>query len=333
MVMNEDTIMVTVYCAAYNHEKYIRQCLDGFVMQKTNFKFEVIIHEDASTDGTADIIREYEEKYPDIIKPIYEEENQYGKGLYYIEEFCLKNAKGKYIAICEGDDFWKDENKLQKQFEALESNPSCKMCVCKVRAVQEDGQNMEQVYPGAELRTGLYHTGEILKVICKEYAFQTGSYFLEKELLEQYFAEKPSFLKVSPVGDWPMLLYFSQFDIFFIEDEMSCYRRNAIGSFCTAMQESSREKVLNYHRAMISMMEEFDKYTHYEYNEYCKTFYSRMHKYCYNTLLQDKNYKEIFSKKIYKQFLKEESKSDRLAITCQYYFPGLFKLLAKIKKR
>ncbi len=331
--MSEDRIMVTVFCTAFNHGKYIKQCLDGFVMQKTNFKFEVIIHEDASTDDTADIIREYEQKYPDIIKPIYEEENQYGKRFDYIEEFCLKNAKGKYIALCEGDDFWKDENKLQKQFEALESNPSCKMCVCKVRAVQEHGENMDQVYPGFELQTGLYHTREILKSICREYAFQTSSYFLEKESLKRYFVEMPSFLKVSPVGDWPMLLYFSRFDVYYIEDEMSCYRRNAIGSFCTVIQEGNREKAINYHKGMISMMEEFDKYTNYEYNEYCKGFYSRMHKDCYYLLLQERNYKEIFSKKIYKQFLKKESKSDRLAIKCEYYFPWLFKLLNKVKNR
>ena len=71
--------MVTIRCITYNHEPYIRQCLEGFVMQKTNFRFEAIVHDDASTDGTAAIIREYAEKYPDIIKPIYETENQYSK--------------------------------------------------------------------------------------------------------------------------------------------------------------------------------------------------------------------------------------------------------------
>ena len=75
-----EPLMVTILCLVYNHESYIRQCLEGFVMQKTNFRFEAIVHDDASTDGTAAIIREYAEKYPDINKPIFETENQYSKG-------------------------------------------------------------------------------------------------------------------------------------------------------------------------------------------------------------------------------------------------------------
>ena len=77
--MSSEPIFVTILCLTYNHESYIRQCLDGFVMQQTNFRFEAIVHDDASTDSTTDIIREYAEKYPDIIKPIYETENQYSK--------------------------------------------------------------------------------------------------------------------------------------------------------------------------------------------------------------------------------------------------------------
>lgn len=115
-------ILVSVCCAAYNHSAYIRQCLDGFIMQKTNFRFEVLIHDDASTDGTQDIIREYEMKYPDIIKPIYQEENQYCKGGKISLRFNIPRAKGKYIAFCEGDDYWIDPLKLQKQVDFLESN-------------------------------------------------------------------------------------------------------------------------------------------------------------------------------------------------------------------
>ena len=121
-------IVVTILTLAYNHEPYIRQCLDGIVMQQTNFKFELLIHDDASTDGTANIIREYELKYPEIIKPIYQKENQYSKKVPIGVTYLYPRAKGKYIALCEGDDYWTDSLKLQKQVDFLEANPEYVMC-------------------------------------------------------------------------------------------------------------------------------------------------------------------------------------------------------------
>lgn len=116
-------ILVSIQCLVYNHEPYLRQCLDGFVMQKTNFNFEAIVHDDVSTDGSVLIIREYAEKYPDIIKPIYETENQYSKRDGSLGRIVNAACKGKYIALCEGDDYWTDPYKLQKQVDFLEANP------------------------------------------------------------------------------------------------------------------------------------------------------------------------------------------------------------------
>lgn len=114
--------LVSIQCLVYNHEPYLRQCLDGFVMQKTNFKFEAIVHDDVSTDGSAAIIREYAEKYPDIIIPIFETENQYSKGDGSLDRIMHEASRGKYIAICEGDDYWTDPLKLQKQVDFLNEN-------------------------------------------------------------------------------------------------------------------------------------------------------------------------------------------------------------------
>ena len=121
-------IQVSIRCFAYNHERFIRQCLDGFVMQKTDFRFEAIVHDDASTDNTAAIIREYAEKYPDIIKPIYETENQYSKHDGSLTRIMNAHTRGKYVAMCEGDDYWTDPYKLQKQVDFLESHPDYVMC-------------------------------------------------------------------------------------------------------------------------------------------------------------------------------------------------------------
>ena len=113
---------VSICCITYNHENFIGQAIESFLMQKTSFPIEILIHDDASTDKTADIIREYELKYPDIIKPIYQTENQYSKGVSISATYQYPRALGKYIALCEGDDYWTDSLKLQKQVDFLEGN-------------------------------------------------------------------------------------------------------------------------------------------------------------------------------------------------------------------
>lgn len=144
-----DDILVSVSMLAYNHEKYVAQAIESVLMQETNFKFEILIHEDASTDGTADIIREYEKKYPDIIKPIYQTENQYSKGNNQVGRIQIPRHTRKYVAVCECDDYWTDKHKLQKEVDFLENNPEY-IAVChNVRCVDENGIHKDelQIYP------------------------------------------------------------------------------------------------------------------------------------------------------------------------------------------
>lgn len=146
--------LLSIRCLVYNHEPFLRQCLDGFVMQKTNFPFEAIVHDDASTDGSAAIIREYAEKYPDIIKPIYETENQYSKrdgSLTRIMDAAM-HPDSKYVALCEGDDYWTDPNKLQMQVGFLESHPEYSMCFHRANTIiDKTGEEMQE-QPGDTFR-------------------------------------------------------------------------------------------------------------------------------------------------------------------------------------
>lgn len=150
--MKNDEVMVSVCCLAYNHEKYIRQTLEGFVSQKTDFKFEVIVHDDASTDKTESIIEEFGQKYPDIIKPIFQVENQYSKGVKILDAYIYPRCNGRYLCYCEGDDYWCDKDKLQKQFDVLEEHPECSICVHKAQCINEDGSINEGVIPGGNIR-------------------------------------------------------------------------------------------------------------------------------------------------------------------------------------
>ncbi len=140
-------IKVSVLCMAYNQEQFIRKTLDGFVMQKTNFPFEVIVHDDASTDSTPDIIREYAEKYPDIIVPVLSTENHFQAHRNILMEEFLPRTHGKYVAHCDGDDWWTDENKLQTQADFLDNHDDFSICCTCAKVVWADGSKKTYITP------------------------------------------------------------------------------------------------------------------------------------------------------------------------------------------
>lgn len=157
---SKDSVLVTICCTAYNQEKFIKQCLDGFVMQKTKFRFEAVVHDDASTDNTAAIIKEYAGKYPEIIKPIFEKENQYSKHNGSLRRIMRENMRGKYIATCEADDYWTDPYKLQKQVDILEADPNVSMVYTAFRTVDPNGEFMPR--PIYEKYKEISFSGDIL---------------------------------------------------------------------------------------------------------------------------------------------------------------------------
>ncbi len=264
---SKQQIGVSIFCAAYNHEKYIRDALEGFVMQKTSFPFEVLIHDDASTDGTAAIIREYEEKYPEIIKPIYQKENQYSQGIKITPTYQLPRARGKYVAFCEGDDRWTDPLKLQKQYEALEMQPNCVACMHYVQAIKADSGEPTQQIPPFNIPNRL-DTVEYIRLMAEQkrtHYLQTSSYFVIKEKLQKYWGEEVGFRDTVGVGDAPLLLWLSvEGDFFIIPEFMSNYRQQVKGSW-TARIYSLPEKKVQHQLSMYKMFFEFNKYTKYQY--------------------------------------------------------------------
>ena len=321
-----DEIMVSVLCLAYNHEKYIRKCLDGFVMQKTNFRFEVIIHDDASTDKTAEIIREYEEKYPNIIKPIYQTENQFSKGIKITGQILLPKAKGKYIALCEGDDFWTSPYKLQKQVDALESNKDCCIALHKVRAISKDGAEEKHTYPSFEINKTVIPQEEFLKIVCKGYNFQTSSFMFKADEYIKYQRNKPEFAKICPIGDVPTLMYFASFsDACYINEEMSKYRLVSQGSW-NERQNISAEFRVKHYRLMNQTVEKFEAFTDHKYPQCYSDLYHRW----YSMLWLNRDFKEVLNKH-YREFFKQESFKDRMYVRASVYCPFIAKLYNKIR--
>ncbi len=146
--MSEVKPLVAIHCLVYNHAPYLRDCLDGFVMQQTNFPFVAVVHDDASTDNSAAIIREYEQKYTHIFKPIYEKENLYQSGSFTVINEVMNTAiettGAKYVAMCEGDDYWTDPLKLQKQVDFMEANPEYGLCYTDYSICDEFGNLTEE---------------------------------------------------------------------------------------------------------------------------------------------------------------------------------------------
>lgn len=329
--MMESEIMVSVVCLAYNAEKYISQCIDGFVMQKCNFKFEIFIHDDASTDGTAQIIKEYAEKYPELIHAILQKENQYSQKVGILKKFIYPNVKGKYIAFCEGDDFWTDPLKLQKQVDAMRQHPECLMSVHKVKGIYEDGEPFGIMYPNFELVTGVISSKKFIDYNCtNEYVFQTSSYFVNAKKEIEYQNNKPNFARVSATGDLARMFYFATLgDILYINDEMSCYRHGSTSSQARKeMSGTTEQKIQEHFNKQINMMHEYDKYTNGVYYRFCER---KINGYLFDKAVRNNEYKEIVKPK-YSFFRKKFSYKYKLKLYLLVYFPLVVKLYEKLKK-
>lgn len=211
-------LLVSISCITYNHAPYIRQCLDGFLMQKTDFAFEILIHDDCSTDGTAEIIKEYESQYPDIIKPLYEEENQWIKGRRGSTVFNFPRAKGKYIAMCEGDDYWTDPLKLQKQVDFLEKHKDYVMTYTDAVVVDKDNKRLLH-------RTPRRYSGNITRELLENGNFIVTASTCFLNLYKDYEKEFDNLPFKLVMGDKLMWLYYSTIGkIHYFKEKMVAYR-------------------------------------------------------------------------------------------------------------
>lgn len=243
--------LVAISCMAYNHEPYIRQCLDGFVIQNTNFPFVAIVHDDASTDGTAAIIKEYAEKYPDIIKPIYETENQYSKKdgtLDKIMSQAIIDTKCKYIAVCEGDDYWVDPYKLQKQVMFMENHIDYSMCFCGVSVISENKTRSTQLF--CDLETREYTGDEVLL----NWTVPTCT-VLYKAILVTNIPYDQRFY----VGDNVLIATCAKYGrLYCLSDKMAVYRRN--NSNWSSRQKDGYIMASNFLKHYIALLEYFPEF-------------------------------------------------------------------------
>lgn len=225
--MENNNIKVSICVLAYNHAAYIKDCLEGILMQQRNFEIEILIHDDASTDGTTDIIRMYETKYPNIVKPIYESENQYSKGYagHMDDTFNIPRAQGSYIAFCEGDDYWIDPLKLQKQIDILDADGTLMAVVCNSQKVDLKGELLEQRY------NNITPNNENGRITLRDFFNQNPVYPTATVMFRNRNLDKilsMTSVTANPyLGDWTLWIILHTFgDFYYIDDVTAAYRIN-----------------------------------------------------------------------------------------------------------
>lgn len=313
-------ILVSVICNAYNHENYIRDALESFLMQKTTFAFEVLVHDDASTDKTAEIIREYEKKHPDIIKPIYQTENQYSKQVPISLRYQFPRVKGKYIAFCEGDDYWIDPYKLQKQYEALELHPEVDICAHRAICFHEQTKESLREIAPAEENCIL----SVEKVIDggKGYVYVATNSLMYRKELNDNIPNFRMFLRL----DYTLQIHGSlRGGMLYLNDTMSAYRYMATGSWTSRMINDNDKRKLHYEKKQ-KMLKILDEETNFVYTQAIER---RLKKNEFFELISEGNHQKLLQKQ-YKEVFNELSFGERLKIRIKACFPWLIKIKRKL---
>jgi len=229
--------LVSIFCATYNHVNFIAKCLEGFLNQRTDFDFEVLVHDDASTDGTTEIIREYEKKFPKLIKPIYQTFNQFSQGVRRVMFIHnIPRTKGKYIALCEGDDYWTDPYKLQKQVDFLEGNPEY---VISTHNVEVRGINNYTDWFAFSSKCVDINLEDWIK----GYPAQTSSYVFHSYFIKDF----PDWFTQLSIGDVPLVLLLmvkSKLKCGWIPNKMSVYRIHDNGNFQVSNTHDFEKKII-----------------------------------------------------------------------------------------
>ena len=211
-VWPEGTVpMVTVFCITYNHVSFIRDAIEGFLMQETTFPVEIFIHDDASTDGTTGIIEEYVEKYPKLFLTALQTENQYSKsGFNFFAEYLLKQ-RSEFIALCEGDDYWISPSKIQRQVEKLMENYSVSFCFHNTLTIDETRIAKGEICPKHK---SLFHS---LDELFLNNFIHTSSMLFRRSK----FSGFPECLNKSPMGDWPLCILLAEKGPFLYLDKIT----------------------------------------------------------------------------------------------------------------
>lgn len=262
--MNTIKPLVSVCCITYNQEAFIGQAIESFLMQKTSFPFEIIIHDDASTDGTTEIIRQYSQKYPELIVPVFQTINQFSRGYEIFATFVWPKARGTYIAMCEGDDYWIDPEKLQKQIEAMGRFPCIDISFHPAFVRYENTHKNDTRSCNYDVREKIFSLEEV--IMGGGGFMPTASIVLKKSAtgkIETFFSS----IEDVPIGDvFIQILGAESAGALYLPDVMSVYRRNVVGSWSHRVANCTVEKD-NWALTHVKLHEKLDDFTGKKYSD------------------------------------------------------------------
>ena len=315
-----EIIMVSVICKTFNHERYIRKCLDSLVRQKTKFNYEIIVHDDASSDGTADIIKEFEKRFPDKIVAIYQKENQHSQKINSTKKFIFPICRGKYIAICEGDDFWVDDNKLQKQVDFLESHDDYVLCGHSAYYANEDSSLVQNEFFNYGNGSRTLSTEEIIS----GWVMSTNSLVFRFSALKEY---PVPYKGKARNGDYALMTYLAlQGKVYFIDELMSAYRRTSIGSVNWIWRYNLELQIKDY-TEFINLLSRLNEYTNGKYEA---SILKIKQKFQFDILVTEGKWKQA---KEMKQFYSKLTFSKKFSLFFHSMFPKLFIGLRNTRNR
>lgn len=301
---NENRILVSIHCFVFNQEKYITRCIESFLNQRIDFGVEILVHDDCSSDNSKNIIEAFQKKYPNIIRPIYEEKNIYSKTGNFLEiaEILNSQSKGDFIAICEGDDYWTDPCKLFLQVSVLKKYSNCHFCVHRVDVTSNDSiyTVKDKQIPAFRMSTRFLDDKTFISLVNDKYNFQTSSYVFRKNDYDKMFFKKPSYMTLMPTDDEVLLRHFGSLGkTCFIDRNMSVYLQYTEGSWSKEHKENEDDKKRN---RFIKAINEFDDYTSNKYHKSCKRFLLKIKIF---SLMKAKRYDEIFEDKDLRKTLRK----------------------------
>ena len=257
----ENEILVSVVCLTYNHEKYIEKAIKSMLNQETDFKYEIIVHDDCSQDATPEILKSYIAKYPDKIRIILQNENQHSKGVPILKKYIIPRICGEYVAMCEGDDYWCDDYKLQKQYDYMKAHPECALCTHNTVIHDLSGKTPDRNFNSWTLSHELSEDE-----IFFGWNVHTSSYFIKRNCLDE-----PEWKKKYWSGDYKKLVMAkANGTVVCLPDVMSVYNYGNLNGATMQNINSSVDVLIKKEAARIDFLVEYNEYTQYRFDTVVK---------------------------------------------------------------